>query len=563
MNGANLVVIQSDILDTYYADNAKKLHNVVDRILCKFGGLSSKDTDDFYSLANEVFVDVMKRYDYEQSFDGFLYSCLSNKIMSEITKRNREKRKADRMAVSLDAVSESGEECCLLDFIASDFDTFEEVVRNQDKEKYQDKVQMYISKLSNRQVNILNLLIDGYQSYEIRNILEISSKEYADNMQIMRSYENVKVYFKEGITMKIRKQTNSLDQYLKLMNAETIRTDQDCQRLSGQWSNNMVGELIATVLTDNYMPPIILGEETVRGITRQWIIDGLQRSSSLSLFRYANTKIAKNLDEYIVTYQRKILDGNGNPKRDGQGEIIWESVEYDIRNKTYNQLPEELKDRFNGYQMECAIHQDCDTMEISKLVRKYNNHTSMNQAQRAFTYVDTFAKEIREITENRFFLDIYTCNRNDRKNGTLERIVGDMVILCNYTDQYRKDSKAAFKWLNENGTIADFNNLNDLLTRLAASAETTKEIRALFNNKNTSVFVAAFKAFTELGMEDTAFGKFLGWFVSGGSETEINGKSWNMLDTSRSTRDTGTVHGKIDYLVALIEKYFDRFQKAA
>lgn len=40
--------------------------------------------------------------------------------------------------------------------------------------------------------------------------------------------------------MRIRKQTYSLDQYLKLMNAETIRTDQECQRLTGQWTSNMV-----------------------------------------------------------------------------------------------------------------------------------------------------------------------------------------------------------------------------------------------------------------------------------------------------------------------------------
>lgn len=160
--------------------------------------------------------------------------------------------------------------------------------------------------------------------------------------------------------MKIRKQTYSLDQYLKLMKDETIRTDQDCQRLSGQWNANMVNELVATVLTDNYIPPIILGEETVSGITRQWIIDGLQRSSSLSLFKYANTRITKNVDEYMVTYQRKMLDENGNPKRDGKGELIWESVKYDIRNKTYDQLPEELQDRFNGYQLEVAIHQNCD-----------------------------------------------------------------------------------------------------------------------------------------------------------------------------------------------------------
>ena len=92
--------------------------------------------------------------------------------------------------------------------------------------------------------------------------------------------------------MKIRKQTYSLEQYLKLMQNETIRTDQDCQRLSGQWSNNMVNELIATVLTGNYIPPVILGEETTNGITKLWLIDGLQRSTSLSLFKYGNNKIS-------------------------------------------------------------------------------------------------------------------------------------------------------------------------------------------------------------------------------------------------------------------------------
>ena len=195
MTSANLAVLQSEILNTYYVDNARKLHKTVDRILCKFGGLSGKDTDDFYSLANEVFADVIKRYDYKQSFDGFLYSCLSNKIMTEITKRNREKRKADRMAVSLDAVNGEDEELSLLDFLPSDFDTFEEVAKRQESGKYQDKVERYISKLSNCQVNILNLLIDGYEPYEIRKILKISPKEYADSMQTMRSYENVKILF--------------------------------------------------------------------------------------------------------------------------------------------------------------------------------------------------------------------------------------------------------------------------------------------------------------------------------------------------------------------------------
>ena len=131
----------------------------------------------------------------------------------------------------------------------------------------------------------------------------------------------------------------------------------------------------------------------------------------------------------MVTYQTKATDENGKVKRDDRGEIIWKNVEYDIRNKTYEQLPEELKEVFNGYQLEVVVYQDCDMTKISKLVRKLNNCKPMNQAQRAFTYIDVFAREIREITENRFFKDMYSCNSRDRINGTFERTIGDMVIL--------------------------------------------------------------------------------------------------------------------------------------
>lgn len=191
----DLSALQSNILNAYYADNAKKLHRVVDRILSKFGGFTYKDKDDFYSLANEVFADVMKRYDCEQSFEGFLYSCLSNKIMSEITRRNCEKRKADRLSISFEATNDKGEDYSLLDCLASDFDTFEEASKCQENGQYQDRVQQYISKLSNQQVSILNLLIDGYKPFEIRRILEISKNEYINEMSIMRSYENVKILF--------------------------------------------------------------------------------------------------------------------------------------------------------------------------------------------------------------------------------------------------------------------------------------------------------------------------------------------------------------------------------
>lgn len=363
--------------------------------------------------------------------------------------------------------------------------------------------------------------------------------------------------------MKIRKQTYSLEQYLKLMQNETIRTDQECQRLSGQWNSNMVNELISTVLTGNYIPPVILGEETVNGITKQWLIDGLQRSSSLLLFKYGNKRITKSVDEYIVKYQRKIMDEDGNIKRDNQGEIIWESVEFDIRNKTYNQLPEELQDRFNEYQIETVIHQDCYTTEISKLVKKFNNHVAMNVNQKAFTYIDNFATEIRKITQNRFFLDIYSGGAKDKINGKFERIVGDMVLLCNYPDEYRKETRKNFEWLNENASLYDFESIDRLLTNLTDSLEITPEIKELFNIKHAHIVVATFKKFAELGKDTRDFGKFLEWFVNGGNETEIDGKTWNEWNNDRSTRDSGVVHGKINCLVALMDQYYKEFRKAA
>lgn len=112
-----------------------------------------------------------------------------------MTHRHRQKRVLNQLAVSLDAAADSEEECNLLEFIPSDFDTFEETIKRQGCGQYEDKVQQYISRLSDTQVNILNLLVDGYKPTEILLELQISAREYADNMQIIRSYENVKILF--------------------------------------------------------------------------------------------------------------------------------------------------------------------------------------------------------------------------------------------------------------------------------------------------------------------------------------------------------------------------------
>lgn len=180
------------IINAYYVDNAKKLHGIVDKILLKFGGLLGKDKDDFYSLANEVFVDVIRRYDGVQAFDGFLYSCLCNKMKTEITKRNRYKRKADRMAVSFDTPIGDSEDSTLADVIADDFD-IEREAWGEREEGYSKEMTLYLKRLSKIQKEILKLIISGYSSHEIQNELHISDTQYADAMNSIRAYRNVSI----------------------------------------------------------------------------------------------------------------------------------------------------------------------------------------------------------------------------------------------------------------------------------------------------------------------------------------------------------------------------------
>ena len=189
------------LLTTYYADNAEKLHRIVKKILLKFGGLSDKDMDDFYSLANEVFVDAMRRYDNSQSFEVFLYTCLFNRIRTEITKRNREKRKTDRESVSIDMPLGDEEEITLKDVIADQFDIEQEILRKQEK-GYSKRMMLYLGRLSSLQRTILELDTAGYTPAEIRKKLNISERQYADCNAAIHSYRNVSVLLASSHAMR-------------------------------------------------------------------------------------------------------------------------------------------------------------------------------------------------------------------------------------------------------------------------------------------------------------------------------------------------------------------------
>ena len=171
--------MMKQILVQYYNNNARKLRKLVDGILAGFSGWSNKDVDDFYSLANEVFVDVMRKYDNSQT---------------EITKRNREKRKADKLSISIDTPLSDEEDITIADVIADDFDMEKEVI-GKGQETGSLRIAKYMDKLSRLQKSVLKLVVEGYLPEEIREKLQINKAQYADCYEAIHSYRNVCVLF--------------------------------------------------------------------------------------------------------------------------------------------------------------------------------------------------------------------------------------------------------------------------------------------------------------------------------------------------------------------------------
>ena len=339
-----------------------------------------------------------------------------------------------------------------------------------------------------------------------------------------------------------RKQTYTMDMYLNKIKDMDIRNDSDTQR-QFVWSNEQVNELIFTILTEDYVPPIILAEVDN---SQLWIVDGGQRSSSFNQFRYGNYKITSAIENSIISYKKKDKDERGN--------IVWIDETFDIKNKTYDKLPEELKKRFNEYQIETAIHEECDAHRIAHLIKRYNNHTSMNSNQKAFTHIDNYAREIRNILDSRFFLDCGSYTEKERSKGVLERVVLESVMCMFHFDDWKKQPKQVANFLNENSTLEEFEKFQSIINRLEAVI--TEDLRDLFSSKDSFIWFTMFNKFMELNLQDEMFVDFLKAFKNGLKQKVVNEISFVKLEENRGTKDRSVIATKINLLLELMLEYF-------
>ena len=82
------------VIEELYANNQSRLRYMCDKEISKFGGVSQKDLDDFYSRVGYELTLAKKRYDPSmgKSFMNYVSGVIKHSIWKEMTDRNRMKR---------------------------------------------------------------------------------------------------------------------------------------------------------------------------------------------------------------------------------------------------------------------------------------------------------------------------------------------------------------------------------------------------------------------------------------------------------------------------------------
>lgn len=339
-----------------------------------------------------------------------------------------------------------------------------------------------------------------------------------------------------------RKNTYTMEQYLKNLNEGYISNDADTQR-NPAWKP-IVDGLAVTILTDNYVPVIILAEEDNSQIH---IVDGGSRTGAFRMIRYGNYKIKSSVENPIISYKKKVVNANGK--------IEWEDAEFDIRHKTFADFPMELQKKFDEYQIDTVIHEHCTKEDIAMYIKRYNVHKAMTSNQAAFLYLPRFAEIVRAITRRQFFIDKCEISETEKENGILERIVAEAVMVMNHLDKWKNNGKKITAYLNENETEESFQKLNDNIEILESIV--TDETKCLFNTKNSFVWLAAFDKFKSLGLDDNKFGDFLKAFINGLRNREVDGKLFDRVDDTGSTKDKANIVAKLHIIETLMNEFFN------
>lgn len=199
---------KKELIEYYHKDNMAQLKKICDPIIFR-KGVSQMEWDDLYSVASDTLLESLETYDENKGsqFRTYLTGNINRAFYDWTRDRRRSKRcnllmengkivkdKDDNPIVipdiPIDAPTEDG--INLSEKIASSFD-IEAELDGEIGISSGSKMEKYLNRLSKKQRKIAVYLSDGYKPSEIREVLHITEKEYADCIKGMQSYEYIKI----------------------------------------------------------------------------------------------------------------------------------------------------------------------------------------------------------------------------------------------------------------------------------------------------------------------------------------------------------------------------------
>lgn len=569
-------------VDFYCADNNKELKKIVNPILFgKFGWISQKDYDDFYSIATQVVWDCEKKFISEKvktkKFKSFLSTCIHNKIKTHLTYMNRDKRcMKDEEGnpiydISIDAPTEDGID--LRERVASDF-----MVEDESTLDFQtdENVEIFLNSLGNTQRKILELKMNDYSVDDIKQKLDLSDTEYNTAMKSIQMNENLSL-FSKNINDCDYKEENNMERVMEINEADNYRMDKrsifslledkksgdiNCkyilQRKPFQWTQEERNRYICRILSNLPIPEIILCEQNVKGMMIAHLIDGLQRLSYAEAFKENRFKIGENgAERHLIKYREFLVDENGDRVLDEDGIPVYEEKICNVVGKHYKDLPDELKKRFNNFNVNVTKFFNCTDEQIADHIRDYNNHASMNNEQVGMTKISTnTARSIKTIAEkNTFFKNCGKYTDSNKVKGKIDRIVAEAIMLLFHRNEWKSKLDKIYQFIDENATDEEFYELNSDLNRLEiALGENNKDLMNMFTPTNTPMWLAVFHEFITYDVDDSKFIDFLKAYKNGLNEKEIDGISMKDFKDMQTQKKT-TITGKIELLIKLMREY--------
>lgn len=198
---------------THYCDNnMRELKKICNPILIKCN-IPYMNYDELYDVAVDTLGKSIETYSNEKSqFKTFLTGNLKRKFIQWVRDNTRGcrcnvlkdengnivKDEKDNnipiQNISIHQQINDEDNMTYGDVIASNFNIFDELSEEFGFAK-DDKVEKYIQSLSIKQKKIGKLLSSGYTKLEIREILHMTSKEFSDQLNGMKSYRKISILF--------------------------------------------------------------------------------------------------------------------------------------------------------------------------------------------------------------------------------------------------------------------------------------------------------------------------------------------------------------------------------